>query len=136
MANWLAPALVAFFCWGVWAFLPKIAGRYIDPKSIILYEAIGVILFALVVLTTMDFKVQIHARGMLLAIIVGALGIGGSFAYVYALVKGPVGIVSIFTALYPILTIILAYFILHEPITLKQGVGILFALMAIFLLST
>jgi putative transposase len=35
-------------------------------------------------------------------------------AYVYAIAKGPVEIISVFTALYPILTVSLAYFFLHE----------------------
>ena len=136
MANWLTPALLAFVVWGIWAFLPKIATQYINPKSIIFYEVIGAIIIGLVALISLDFKVQSDPRGVALAIIVGALGLGGSFAYVYAIAKGPVGIISIFTALYPILTIILAYFILHEPVTVKQGIGICFAIAAIFLLST
>ena len=136
MANWLTPALLAFVVWGIWAFFPKIATQYINPKSIIFYEVIGAIIIGLVALISLDFKVQSDPRGVALAIIVGALGLGGSFAYVYAIAKGPVGIISIFTALYPILTIILAYFILHEPVTVKQGIGICFAIAAIFLLST
>ncbi|WP_455209959.1 EamA family transporter [Kaarinaea lacus] len=136
MANWLAPALLAFIIWGFWAFLPKIATQYIDPKSIIFYEVFGTIIIGLIALVSLDFKVQTDPRGVALAVIVGALGLGGSFAYVYAIAKGPVGIISIFTALYPILTILLAYFILHEPISVKQGIGICFAMVAIFLLST
>ena len=136
MANWLAPALLAFIIWGFWAFLPKIATQYIDPKSIIFYEVFGTIIIGLIALVSLDFKVQTDPRGVALAVIVGALGLGGSFAYVYAIAKGPVGVISIFTALYPILTILLAYFILHEPISVKQGIGICFAMVAIFLLST
>ena len=136
MANWLTPALLAFVVWGFWAFLPKIATKYIDPKSIVFYEVVGAIIIGLIVLVSLDFKLQTEPRGVVLAIIVGALGLGGSFAYVYAVSKGPVGIISIFTALYPILTILLAYFILQEPITIKQGIGICFAMVAIFLLST
>ena len=136
MANWLTPALLAFVVWGFWAFLPKIATKYIDPKSIVFYEVVGAVIIGLIVLVSLDFKLQTEPRGVVLAIIVGALGLGGSFAYVYAVSKGPVGIISIFTALYPILTILLAYFILQEPITVKQGIGICFAMVAIFLLST
>ena len=136
MANWLAPALFAFFLWGFWAFLPKIATQYIDPKSIIFFEVFGAIFVGLIALVSLDFKLQTDPRGVALAILVGALGLGGSFAYIYAIAKGPVGIISIFTALYPILTIMLAYFVLHEPISVKQGVGICFAIVAIFLLST
>ena len=102
MANWLTPALLAFVIWGFWAFLPKIATQYIDPKSIIFYEVIGTIIIGLVALISLDFRVQTEPRGVAIAIIVGALGLGGSFAYVYAIAKGPVGIISVFTALYPI----------------------------------
>ena len=136
MANWLAPALFAFVLWGFWAFLPKIATQYIDPKSIIFFEVFGAIFVGLIALVSLDFKLQTDPRGVALAILVGALGLGGSFAYIYAIAKGPVGIISIFTALYPILTIMLAYFVLQEPISVKQGVGICFAMVAIFLLST
>ena len=136
MANWLTPALLAFVIWGFWAFLPKIATQYIDPKSIIFYEVIGTIIIGLVALISLDFRVQTEPRGVAIAIIVGALGLGGSFAYVYAIAKGPVGIISVFTALYPILTVLLAYSILHDPISVKQAIGICFALVAIFLLST
>ena len=136
MANWLTPALLAFVIWGFWAFLPKIATRYIDPKSIIFYEVVGAIIIGLIALVSLDFKLQSDPRGVALAVIVGALGLGGSFAYVYAIAKGPVGVIAVFTALYPILTVSLAYFILHEPITAKQAVGICFAAVAIFLLST
>jgi transporter family protein len=136
MTNWLTPALLAFVIWGFWAFLPKIATQYINPKSVIFYEVIGAIIIGLVALISLDFKVQTEPRGVAIAIIVGALGLGGSFAYVYAIAKGPVGIISVFTALYPIVTVLLAYFVLHEPISAKQAIGICFAIVAIFLLST
>lgn len=136
MTNWLTPALIAFVFWGVWAFLPKIATQYINPNSVIVYEVIGSIIVGLIALFSIDFKLQTQPLGIFWAVIIGALGLGGSFAYVYAVSKGPVGIISIFTALYPILTILLAYFVLHEPITIKQAIGMVMALAAIFLLST
>ena len=39
-------------------------------------------------------------------------------------------------SLYPVLTILLAFLILNEPITLKQGVGIGCAVAAVFLITT
>lgn len=136
MVGWLAPALLAFVLWGFWAFLPKIATQYINVKSIIVFEGVGALVISLLALISLEFKVQTDSRGIALAVMVGALGLGGSFAYIYALAKGPVGIISVFTALYPIVTIVLAFFILHEPISLKQTIGIGFAIAAIVLLST
>ena len=43
---------------------------------------------------------------------------------------------AIFIPLYPIVTITLSYFFLHETITLKEGIGMIFALVAIILFST
>jgi transporter family protein len=136
MAQWLTPALLAFVVWGFWAFLPKVATQYINVKSIIFFEVFGAMVIALIALFSLDFKLQTDPRGVALAVIVGALGLGGSFAYVYAVTKGPVGIISIFTALYPIVTVLLAYFVLQEPISIKQAVGMGFAIVAIVLLST
>jgi transporter family protein len=136
MAQWLTPALLAFVIWGFWAFLPKVATQYINVKSVIFFEVFGAMVIALIALISLDFKLQTDPRGVALAVIVGALGLGGSFAYVYAVTKGPVGIISVFTALYPIVTVLLAYFILQEPISVKQAVGIGFAIVAIVLLST
>lgn len=136
MAQWLTPALLAFVVWGFWAFLPKVATQYINVKSVIFFEVFGAMVIALIALISLDFKLQTDPRGVALAVIVGALGLGGSFAYVYAVTKGPVGIISVFTALYPIVTVLLAYFILQEPISIKQAIGIGFAIVAIVLLST
>ena len=40
------------------------------------------------------------------------------------------------SAMYPIVTIALSYIFLHETITLKEGIGMVFALTAIILFST
>lgn len=116
--------------------MPKIATQFINVKSIIVFEVIGALLISLAALISLDFKLQTDPRGVALAILIGALGLGGSFAYIYALAKGPVGIISVFTALYPIVTVALAYFILQEPVSIKQAIGIGFAILAIVLLST
>ena len=136
MPQWFVPALIAFFAWGLWAFLPKIAVNYINPKSVILYEIIGALLVGLIVLFSLGFKVETHPKGIVLAAITGALGFTGSLAYVYALSRGPVAVVSMFTALYPIATVLLAYLFLQEMLTLKQAVGVVLALIAIYLLSS
>ena len=49
--------------------------------------------------------------------------------------KGKASSVVTTTALYPLVTLALAFMILKEPITLKQAVGIAFAISAILLIS-
>jgi transporter family protein len=56
-------------------------------------------------------------------------------AYLFAVSRGPVTIISTVTALYPILAVLLAYLFLNEPISVKQGLGILLGPVAIVLIS-
>lgn len=135
MTHWLLPAAAAFFCWGIWAFLPKLTTRYIDPNSAIVYEAAGGLIVALAVLILIVFKPATEPRGVALALSTGVLGAMGAFAYLYAVAKGPVALVSTATALYPILAIVLACFFLNESVTLRQGIGIVLGLIAMALIS-
>lgn len=136
MQSWIPPALAAFAFWGVWALLPKFAIRYVDPKSAIVYQAIGVAAVAFILAANMGFRPAWDWRGASLAAVTGMLGFGGAIFYLFALTRGPVGLIAVTTALYPGLTILLAYLFLGEPVTLKQGIGLLFALVALVLFAT
>ena len=133
--EWAPATAVAFLCWGLWAFLPALVTRYIDPKSAVVFEAVGSLLIAGGVLWLIDFQPATEARGVALALATGALSMVGALAYLYALQKGPVTLISTATALYPIIAIAMAATLLHEPVGLKQVLGIVLALAAIVLLS-
>ena len=61
---------------------------------------------------------------------------GGAFLYLLAVSKGKVSIIVFMSAMYPVITIALSYIFLHETISLKEGIGMIFALAAIVLFST
>jgi transporter family protein len=136
VAAWVAPAALAFLLWGVWAFLPKLTIRYVDPASAIVFHALGGLIVALVTLAVLGFRPAADPRGVSLAVLTGVLGIGGALAYLYAVVRGPVAVIATVTALYPVLTVALAAVLLHEPLTLRQGLGIVLGLVAIVLVSS
>ena len=136
MQSWIPPAAAAFAFWGIWALLPKLAIRYIDPKSAIVYQAIGVVTVALVLAASMEFKPAWDWRGASFAVLTGVLGFTGAVFYLIALTRGPVGLVAVATALYPGLTILLAYLFLGEPVTLRQGIGLVFAMISLALIAT
>lgn len=135
MKEWALPTLGTFICWGLWSFIPKITTRYIDPKSAIVYEVIGGIFLSLVVLGFMNFRLEMHPKGIALAVMAGLVGFVGALCFLYAVSRGPVSIIAPLSALYPILSIILAVFFLGETITIKQGLGIFFALLAVVMVS-
>lgn len=136
MRPWLLPTLLTLLAWGFWAFLPKLAAKYIDPQSSIVYQVLGGILVGLVVLISLKFQVQFNFPGASLSLAIGILGFFGAFMYLVAVSRGPLSLVAPVTALYPMFAILLALIFLGETITLKQGAGIGLSLVAIYLIST
>ncbi len=136
MRSWLLPAFVTLICWGVWAFVPKLTTRYISPMSAVVYESLGALVMGGVVLAILNFRPEVDARGVCLALATGMLGIAGALGFLFAVKSGKVSVVSMFTALSPLITVALGYLLLKEPITLKEGLGILCAFIAIFLFSS
>ena len=133
--NWITFSLISFFLWGFWGMLPKLTTNYMHPKSAIIYETLGCIIGGLIIFIAIGFKPEAHPKGILFAMLTGIFGLFGAFTFLFAMSKGKASVVVTMTALYPILTILLSYFILHETVTLKQGIGIVFALIAMVLFA-
>jgi len=136
MDNWLLSALLAMIIYGFWGFFPKIAVSYISPPSALVYEVLGAILVGLITLFFIKFHPQHHPRGILFAVLTGIAGMTGTLFFFTAAQKGKISIVVGLTALYPLITVILAVIFLHETLTLKQIIGLILACGAILLLST
>jgi transporter family protein len=132
---WLPPALFALLNFGLWGLFTKMAVLTIDPKSAMIYQTLGVMTIAFVMLMTLNFKPTFEAKGFGFSLLTGlTYGLGCLF-YFIAASRGKIINVVTLTALYPIVTLILAYFILKETIQLKQALGICLALVAIVLMS-
>lgn len=136
MKTWIIPICITFVLWGIQGFVAKLTTQYINPMSALLYNIVGAFIVGIVILYLLNFSPQIHAKGIALAVFMGTLGILGALGMLYAMRQGKVSVVTVISALYPLVSILLAYFILKEPITLKEGVGIAFALVAMVLFAT
>ena len=136
MDNWLFTALLALLIYGFWGFFPKLAVTYINPQSALIFEVAGALLVGLIALGFSNFQPQTHLKGVLFAMLTGIAGMTGTFFFFAAASRGRISIVVSLTALYPLITILLAAVFLREPVTAKQGLGMLFALLAIALLSS
>ena len=136
MPAWLILALAALALWGVWGIFPKLATNYLSPTSVMVYEGIGHMAVVIGVLAYLGFRPEVQAKGITFAILAGVVGTLGSLLFLFALSRGgKAGVVVPLTALYPLVTIALALLILREPITWKQGFGLVFALVALILFS-
>lgn len=136
MENWFLSALMALVIYGFWGFLPKLAMQHLNPTSALIYQVVGGGVIGVLALLSVGFRPDTNPSGILFAVLTGATGIVGTFFYYYAASRGPITLVVSITALYPIITILLAVVFLKEALTLKQIAGMFFAFLAIFLLSS
>lgn len=136
MKEWVLPVLGTWLCWGLWGFLPKLTVVYLSPRSATVYQICGGFVVALLLLHSLHFQPEMHLRGICLAAVTGALGFIGGWFYLAAVLRGPVTLVVTLTALYPLLSIALAWLLLGETISLKQGIGIVCGVIAIVLIAT
>ena len=135
MNSWVLPASMAFLFWGLSMTTPKIALRYISPMSVTVYEGIGVLLMTVIVLIFMGFRPDVHSKGIMYAILTGILVTSGGLLFFIALKSGKLSVVTVFVAMSPVIPILFGYFVLKEPIALKEGIGMVFAFAAIVLFS-
>ena len=125
----------SFRRFGAWGFFPKLAVSYISPQSALVYQVIGGLFVGFIALALVNFKPETHPLGILYAFLTGITGVLGTLFYYAAASRGQISIVVSLTALYPLITILLAIIFLHESLVLKQYIGLCFALTAIILLA-
>lgn len=136
MTQWLPPALLALFSFGLWGFFSKLALAHVDSKGALVFQTVGVLIIGLITFSLMNFKPATDIKGVCFGLLTGiAYGVGCLF-YLIAADKGKISTVVTMTALYPIVTLALSYLLLKEAINLKQFLGIILALIAIFLMSS
>ena len=108
MNTWIPAALLSLFGFGLWGLFRKLAILYIDARSALIYQTIGVALIGLMTLSLVHFKPATDSRGLIAAIFTGLAYAGGSLFYFIAAEKGKIMTVVTLTALYPVITIILS----------------------------
>ena len=135
MESWLIPASAALIIYGLWGFFPKLAVTYINPASALIYEVAGAMLVGLATLFWVGFQPESHPKGILFAVLTGVAGMLGTLCFFAAASRGKLSVVVSMTALYPLITILLAAIFLREPVTVKQLLGMFCAGAAILLLT-
>ncbi len=137
MPRWFFFTLLAVLCWGIWAVLSKGLGDSLTAVQSQALSTLG-LLPVLVALGRRRGSSQTgnRRRGSLLAFLAGALTCGGNVAYYQALnVGGKASTVVPLTALYPLVTIVLAVTFLRERLNRVQLCGIGVSLIAIYLFN-
>lgn len=135
MQIWILYTFLALITWGLWGFFPKLANMYLTSKDILVWEVIGAILIGFLVLYNLEFKPSFNIKGFIFSVLTGICGTLGMLFFLMAIKDGKISIVVTMTALYPIITIILSYLILKEPVSIKQCIGIVLAILSMVLMT-
>jgi transporter family protein len=135
MKDWFLYSLMAFVAWGFWAFLPKAALIWLDPKSVFVYEAIGGALTGLVAYFILRPELGFEIRGVIPSILTGVAGYIGIYCFLYAIRTGKVSVVAPLTALYPVVSLALAVFFFKEKMNMVQLAGVVLAIVSVVLIS-
>lgn len=135
MKEWFLPTLGAILCWGAWAFLPKFYAQYISATSAIIYQVLGGAILSLFIFVNFGVQLETNLKGVVLGIIAGIFNFLGVLFYIKAVSKGSVAIISTLSALYPLVVIVLGLLLLQETLTIKQAIGVSFALVSIILIA-
>lgn len=133
---WLFYALITTIFWGVWGAFIEIPEKSGFPATLgYVVWSFTMVPCALFALKKINWKLEYDSRSIILGSTVGFLGAGGQLLLFQALRQGPAYIVFPIISLSPVLTIILSLVFLKERTHLRQWIGIILALVAIFFLS-
>jgi transporter family protein len=159
LPSWLLWSLASIVLWGVWGLVSKVASEGVDAYVNQLLYTVGLAPLMVFVAWTVhrrsrgdsaepgnepgngpgsetgkNRKDRLH--GIFWAFLTGILGGVGNLAFFQALVKGgKASVVAPVTALFPMVTVVLALVFLKERLGRVQWVGLGLAFVAIYLLS-
>jgi uncharacterized membrane protein len=134
---WLLWSLLAVVCWGLWAVISKLIGNALTAAQSQALSTLGLLPVMLALTRSKNLSTTGNQRrGRLIAFAAGVLVCGGNVAYYHALnLGGKASTVVPLTALYPLVTVMLALILLRERLNRIQLIGIALSLLAIWLFN-
>ncbi len=134
--RWFWYSILCVLCWGLWALLSKLGSREIPPETMQFLFTVGALTVGMALLIARRFKLEKSGKGISFAVVNGILSaIGGLTLFAAYHTNSSTSLITAATALYPMITVVLAVLILRERLTATQALGLAFAGAAIVLFS-
>lgn len=134
-STWMAYALLTLMLFGTACITQKFTTRYISDELSTIFFTIGFVPLAIVIWLVGSPSWKLSAKDWTLGILVGLLMATGTLAFFAALRRGQASIVTPLTALYPLVTVILAVLFLKEHLDSMKIAAVVLALLAGMALS-
>ncbi len=134
---WMSLSVLTVFLWGLWGLESKFIVERISPLMNQVIFPLGFVPAVIFVLFSKNLrKASDHRRGGFWAFLTGILGGTGNIAFCVSLASGgKAAVVVPLVGLAPLVTVILAAVWLKESVTWIQVIGLVLALISIYLLS-
>ena len=134
-SAWMMYGLIALVLFGVACITMKFATRYISDELSTIFYTLGYILLAIVIIVAGSVAWHVSMKNWGLGVFVGLLMNGATLTLFVAYRWGKASIVTPLTALYPLVTVLLAGLVLKEHFDVVKVVAIGLALAAGLALS-
>jgi len=133
--NWVMLCIITIISWGLWGFFNKLALNHLHWTEVYFVSSLALFVASVLIWASQKPSINVGSAGFNYAIIAGIMMALGAVAFYVALQTGKAVIVIPLTSLYPVVTIVLSYLILHEQISPTKGIGIVLAVVALVLMA-
>jgi bacterial/archaeal transporter family protein len=128
MEAWIVPAVTALVLWGVVGVLQKLGSNRLGANALLLWVTAGYILMLPAVLGRSG-SWAVSSDAILLGVLAGGVNGLGTWLLFRSLESGAKASVAVpLTALYPVVTVILAFIFLSERLSPREWFGVALAL--------
>jgi bacterial/archaeal transporter family protein len=135
-ARWFWYSLLTIAGWAAWALLLKLGSLDIPDAPALFLQTLGMLPLALLLFAAGAVRGAQDRRGVVYSLLNGAItGIGILFLLAAYRTGGNTAVVSVTTALYPLVTCALAFALLRERLTGRQWLGLGLSVAAIMLFA-
>jgi len=138
--NWLIPTLLSLLMFGLWGVVIKYATGRLDAVSISFFNTVSSLLVIAVIFGYFWFsktQLSLTREGIYIAIFAGVIAILAVLFEAMAYKLGDLAIIGPFIAVgVAVITVLAGVVLFKEAITAKAVIGIIFALVSIYLLSS
>lgn len=135
MAQWLWLSLIVVVLWGVVGLLQKVTTNYISANALLIWDRVAYVTFLPFLSTGLHLN-QLGGKDILIGTLAGILNSLGALYLYMSLQSGAKASIAVpLTALYPLITVLLAVVFLRERLNGPHWVGVAMALVAAVLMA-
>ena len=135
MAHWLWLSMIVVAFWGMVGLLQKITTNHISAEAVLIWDRIGYVGFLPFLLVGLHLS-HLGPKDILIGTLAGIINSLGALYLYMSLRNGAKASIAVpLTALYPLITVLLAVVFLGERLNGRHWCGVALALVASVLMS-